>query len=79
MVCAGAGSWGWLERSWYLPYPAGVTGLGGGAAAGNGGLKAGPIPAAGPVARLAPAVGRGKAIGGWVLEPQINTKAGYVR
>lgn len=79
MVGARAGSWGWLEWISYPPYPAGVTGLRGGAATGNGGVTVGPIPAAGPVARLAPAVGRGKAIGDWVLESQINTKAGYIR
>lgn len=78
MVGARVGSWGWLEWSWYPPYPAGVTGPGGWVAAGNGGVIVGPIPAAGPEARLAPAVGRGKAIGGWALEPQINMTAGCV-
>lgn len=79
MVDAGAGSWGGLEWSWYPPYPAGGTGLGGRAAVGNGGVTAGPIPAAGPVERLAPEVGRGKAIGGPVLEPQTHTNAGDIR
>lgn len=46
--------------------------------AGAGLVPATPRHADRPGARLAPGAGRGKAIGGWALEPQISTGAGCI-
>lgn len=46
---------------------------------GNGGVTVGTIPGVVCAAKLAPAAGRGKAMGSWVLEPQQTQKPGCIR